>query len=151
MNLIPSINSVAHSYLTLKDPMNCSMPGFPVHHQLPEFTQTHVHWVGDAIQPSHYLSSPSHPPFKLSKNQGLFKRVRSLHLVTKILEFQLLLLFFLILFFNFTILYWFCHISTWILHGCTHVPHPEPLSHLPPHTIPLGHQSFQWTPRTYLL
>ena len=144
--------SDAQSCPTLCDPVNCSMPGLPVHHQLPEFTQTHVHWVGDAIQPSHHLSSPSHPPFKLSEHQGLFKRVRSLHLVAKILEFQLLFFFnFLILFFNFTILYWFFHISTWILHGCRHVPHPEPLSHLPPHTIPLGHQSFQWTLRTDLL
>ena len=54
-------SSVAQSCLTLSDPMNCSMPGLPVHHQLPEFTQTHVHRVGDAIQPSHPLSSPSPP------------------------------------------------------------------------------------------
>ena len=53
--------------------MDCSMPGFPVHHQLTEFTQTHVHWVSDAIQPSHPLSSPSPPTFNLSKHQGLFK------------------------------------------------------------------------------
>ena len=58
--------SSAQSYLTLCDPMNCSMPGLPVHHQLPEFTQTNVHWVGDAIQPSHPLSSPSPPAFNLS-------------------------------------------------------------------------------------
>ena len=51
--------------------MNCSTSGFPVHHQLPEFTQTHVHWVGDAIQPSHPLSSPSHPALNLSQHQGL--------------------------------------------------------------------------------
>ena len=55
-------SSVAHSYLTLCDPMDCSTPGFPVHHQLPELTQTHVHRVRDAIQPSHPLLSPSPPP-----------------------------------------------------------------------------------------
>ena len=59
--------------------MDCSTPGFPVHHQFPEFTQTHVHWVGDAIQPSHPLSSPSPPTFNLSLHQGLFKWVSSLH------------------------------------------------------------------------
>ena len=57
-------SSVAQSCLTLCDPMNCSTPGLPVHHQLPESTQTHVHWVGDAIQPSHPLSSPSPPALK---------------------------------------------------------------------------------------
>ena len=70
-------------------PMNRSMPGLPVHHQLPEFTQTLVHWVGDAIQPSHPLSSPSPPTFNLSQHQGLFKWVSSAHQVTKVLEFQL--------------------------------------------------------------
>ena len=65
-------NSVTQSCLTLCDPMDCSTPGFLVHHQLPEFTQTHVHWVGDAIQPSHPLSSPSPPAFNLSQHQGLF-------------------------------------------------------------------------------
>src|SRR5574342_282107 len=69
--------------------MNCSTPGLPVHHQLPEFTQTHVHWVGDAIQPSHPLSSPSPPTFNLSQHQSLFQGVSSLHQVAKILEFQL--------------------------------------------------------------
>ena len=59
--------------------MDCSTPGLPVHHQLPEFTQTHVHWVSDAIQPSHPLSFPSPPTFNLSQHQGLFKWVRSLH------------------------------------------------------------------------
>ena len=54
-------------------PMDCSMPGFPVHHQFPEFAQTHVHQVGDAIQLSHPLLSPSPPPFNLSQHQGLFK------------------------------------------------------------------------------
>ena len=67
--------------------MDCSTSGLPVHHQLPEFTQTHVHWVSDTIQPSHPLSSPS-PAFNLSQQQGLFKRVSSLHQVAKVLEFQ---------------------------------------------------------------
>ena len=62
-------SSVAQSCLTLCDPMDCSMQGLPVHHQLPEPTQTHVHWVGDAIQPSHPLSSPSPPAFNLAQNQ----------------------------------------------------------------------------------
>ena len=74
---------------TLCDPMNCSTPGLPVHHQLPESTQTHVHWVGDAIQPSHLLSSPSPPALNLSQHQGLFKRVSSSPQVAKVLEFQL--------------------------------------------------------------
>ena len=65
-------NSVTQSCLTLCDPMDCSTPGYLVHHQLPEFTQTRVHWVGDAIQPSHPLSSPSPPAFNLSQHQGLF-------------------------------------------------------------------------------
>ena len=64
-------NSVAQSCPTLCDPMNCSTPGLPVHHQLPEFTQTHVHQVSDAIQPSHPLSSPSPPAFNLSEHQDL--------------------------------------------------------------------------------
>ena len=100
---IYSVSSVAQSCLTLCDPMNHSTPGLPVHHQLPESTQTHVHWVGDAIQPSHPLSPPSPPALNLSQHQGLFKWVSSLHQVAKVLEFQ------------------------------------------------LQHQSFQWTPRTYLL
>ena len=73
----------------LCDPMDCSTPGLPVHHQLPEFTQTHVHRVGDAIQPSHPLSSPSSPALNLSQHQGFFKWVSSSHEVAKILEFQL--------------------------------------------------------------
>ena len=77
------------SCLTLCDPMNCSTPGLPVHHQLPESTQTHVHWVGDAIQPSRSLLSPSPPTFNLSQHQGLFKWVSSSHQVAKVLEFQL--------------------------------------------------------------
>ena len=74
-------SSVAQSCLTLCDPMNHSTPGLPVHHQLPEFTQTHVHWVGDAIQPSHPLSSPSPPARSPSQHQGLFQWVDSLHTV----------------------------------------------------------------------
>ena len=77
------------SCLTLCNPMNRSTPGLPVRHQLPEFTQTHVHWVSDAIQPSHPLSSPSPPALNLSQQQGLFKWVSSLHQVVKVLEFQL--------------------------------------------------------------
>ena len=66
-------SSIAQSCPTLCNPMNCSMPGLPVHHQLPEFTQTHVHRVGDAIQPSHPLSSPSPPAPNPSQHQGLFQ------------------------------------------------------------------------------
>ena len=80
--------SVAQWYPTLSNPMDCSTPGFPVHHQLPEFVQTHVHRVGDAIQPSHLLSSPSPPAFNLSQHQGLFQWVSSSHQVAKALEFQ---------------------------------------------------------------
>ena len=82
-------SSVAQLCLTLCDPVDCSMPGFPVHHQLPELTQTHVCRVSDAIQPSHPLSSPSPPAFNLSQHQGLFKWVRSSQQVAKVLEFQL--------------------------------------------------------------
>ena len=82
-------SSVAQSCLTLCNPMNCSIPGLPVHHQLPESTQTHVYCVGDAIQPSHPLSSLSPPALNLSQHQGLFKWVRSSHQVAKVLEFQL--------------------------------------------------------------
>ena len=82
-------SSVTQSCPTLCDPMNHSMPGLPVHHQLPESTQTHIHWVSDAIQPSHPLSSPSPPALNLSQHQGLFKRVSSSHEVAKVLEFQL--------------------------------------------------------------
>ena len=96
-------SSVAQSCPTLRDPMDCSTPGLPVHHQIPRFTQTHVHWVGDAIQPSHPLLFPSPTALNLSQHQGLFKWVSSSHQVAKVLEFQ------------------------------------------------LQHQSFQWTPRTYLL
>ena len=68
--------------------MDSSMPGLPVHHQLLEFTQTHVHWVGDATQPSHPLSSPYPPTFNLSQHQGLFKWDSSSHQVARVLEFQ---------------------------------------------------------------
>ena len=84
-----SSSSVTQSWPNLCNPMDCSMPGFPVHHQLPELAQTHVYWVGDAIQPSHPLSSPSPPAFNLSQHQGLFQWVSSLHQVAKVLEFQL--------------------------------------------------------------
>ena len=83
------IRSVAQSCPTLCDPMNRSTPGLPVHHQLPEFTQTHVHRVCDAIQPSHPLSSPSPPALNPSQHQSLFQWVNSLHEVAKVLEFQL--------------------------------------------------------------
>ena len=66
-------SSVAQSCLNLCDPTDCRMPGLPVHHQLPELTQTHVHRVGDAIQPSHPLSSPSPSALNLSQHQGLFR------------------------------------------------------------------------------
>ena len=75
--------------MTLCDPMDHSMPGLPVHHQLPEFTQTHLHWVGDVIQPSHPLSSPPSPAFNLSQHEGLFEWVSFSHQVAKVLEFQL--------------------------------------------------------------
>ena len=82
-------SSVAQSCPTLCDAMNHSMPGLPVHHQLPEFIQTHVHRVGDAIQPSHPLSSPSPPTPNPSQHQGLFQWVNSSHEVVKVWEFQL--------------------------------------------------------------
>ena len=82
-------SSVAQSCPTLLNPMDHSTPGLLVQHQLLECTKTHVYWVGNAIQPSHPLSSPSPPAFNLSQHQGLFKWVSSLHKVTKVLEFQL--------------------------------------------------------------
>ena len=81
--------SVAQSCSTLCKPMDCSTPGFSVHNQLREFTQSHVHWVGDAIQPSHPLSSPSPPAPNPSQHQSLFQWVSSSHQVAKELEFQL--------------------------------------------------------------
>ena len=83
------IRSVAQSCPTVCDPMNHSTPGLPVHHQLPEFTQTHIHWVNDAIQPSHPLSSPSPLAPNPSQHQSLFQWVISSHEVAKVLEFQL--------------------------------------------------------------
>ena len=82
--------SVAEACPTLCDTMNRSTPGLPVHHKLPEFTQTHVYRVGDAIQPSHPLSSPSPPAPNPFQHQGLFQWVNSSHEVAKVLEFQLL-------------------------------------------------------------
>ena len=81
------ICSVNKSHPTLWDPMNCSAPGSPVLHYLLEFAQTHVHWVSDAIQPSHALL-PSSPALNLSQHQGLFQWVNSLHQVPKVLELQ---------------------------------------------------------------
>ena len=83
------LSSVTQSCLTLCNPVNHSTPGLPVHHQLSEFTQTHVCRVGDAIQPPHPLSSPSPPAPNPSQHQGLFQWVNSLHEVAKVLEFQL--------------------------------------------------------------
>ena len=88
-HLSQSISSVAQSCPTLCDPMNRSTPGLPVHHQLPEFTQTYVHRVRDAIQPSHPRSSPSPPAPNPSQHQSLFQSVNSSHEVTKVLELQL--------------------------------------------------------------
>ena len=82
-------SSVSQLCLTLRSPMDCRTPGFPVHHQLPEPTQTHVHWVSDTIQPSHPLLSPPPPVFNLSQHQGLFKWISSSNQVAKVLEFQL--------------------------------------------------------------
>ena len=84
-----SVQFSCQSCPTLCNPMDCSMPGLPVHHWLPEFTQTHVHQVGEAIPPSHPLSSPSPPAFNLSQHQGLFQWVSSSHQVAKVLGFQL--------------------------------------------------------------
>ena len=80
--------SITKSCLILSYPMDYSMPGFPVHQCFPEFVQTHVHWVNDAIQPSHPLSSPSPPFLNLSQHQGLFKWVSSSHKVAQVLELQ---------------------------------------------------------------
>ena len=83
--------SVTKSCLTLYNPMDCSTPGFPVLHHVPEFTQTHVHGIGDAIQPSHPLSSPSPPAFNLSQHQGLFQWVSSWHQVVNYCSFSIAL------------------------------------------------------------
>ena len=82
-------SSVTQWCRILCNPIKCSMPGLPVQHQLPEPTQTHVHWLGDAIQPSHPLSSLSTPALNLSQHQGLFKWVNSSNEVAKVLELQL--------------------------------------------------------------
>ena len=86
--LCQSVSSVAQSCLTLCDPMDYSMPGFPVHNQLPELTQTHVHWVSEVVQPSLPLSSPP-PAFNISHHQGIFQWVNFSHQIAKVLEFQL--------------------------------------------------------------
>ena len=90
-NQITSVqfSSIAQSCPTLCDPTNCNTPGLPVYHQLPEFTQIHVHRVGDAIQPSHPLSSPFPPAPNPSQHQSLFQWVDSSREVAKVLEFQL--------------------------------------------------------------
>ena len=84
----PQFSWVTQLCPTLCYPMNRSTPGLPVHHQLPEFTQTHMHRVSDDIQPSHSLSSPSPPAPNPSQHQGLFQWVNSSHEVAKVLEFQ---------------------------------------------------------------
>ena len=89
LTCLHQFSSVTQSCPTLRDPMNRSTPGLPVHHQLPEFTQTHVHRVSDAIQPSHPLSFPSPPAPNPSQHQNLFQWVNSSHEVAKVLEFQL--------------------------------------------------------------
>ena len=86
---IGQFSSAAQSCLTFCNPMDCVTPGLPVHHQLSELTQTYVYRVGDAIQSSHPLSSPSPSAFNLSQNLGLFQLVSSLHQVAKVLELQL--------------------------------------------------------------
>ena len=88
-NFSVQFSSVTQSCPTLCDPIDCSTPGFSVHHQLLEFTQTHVHWVSDATQPSHPLSSLSPPAFNFCQHQGLLKWVSSSHQLVKVLEFQL--------------------------------------------------------------
>ena len=89
INYFSQFSSVFQLCSTLSSPMNSSMPDFPVYHQLSEFTQTHIHWVSDAIPASHPLLSPSPPTFSLSQHLGLFKWVSSSHQVANILEFQL--------------------------------------------------------------
>ena len=82
------LSFISQSCLTICDPMDCSSPGFPVHHQLPESIQTYVYQVSDAIQPYHPLLSPSPPAFNLSQHQGFFQFASSLHQVSKLLELQ---------------------------------------------------------------
>ena len=85
---ISQFSSVSQSCMTLCDPMDFSMPYFPVHHQLLDLSQTHAHWVSDTIQPAHPLLPPSSPAFNFSQHQGLFQWVSSSHQVAKVLEFQ---------------------------------------------------------------
>ena len=113
-------SSVTQSCLPICDPMDCSTPIFPVHHQLPELTQTCVHRIGDPIQPSHPLSSPSPPALNLSQYQGLFKWVSSLHQVAKVLEFLLQHQSFQWIFRTDFLLdgligfkFWYIHLRTW--------------------------------------
>ena len=90
VQVVPILNFLQFSSVqSLCNPMDCSTPGLPVHHHLLELTQTHVHQVRDAIQPSHLLSSPSSPAFNLAQHQGLLKWVSSSHQVAKVLKFQL--------------------------------------------------------------
>ena len=89
MTVFPGLDNISsvqfsHSVVFDCDPMNCSMPGLPVYHQFPEFTQTHVHRIGDAIQPSHPLSSPSPPAPNPSQHQGLFQWINSSQEVAKV-------------------------------------------------------------------
>ena len=84
-----SVHLLHHDWLTVTPWTTCSMPDFPVHYQLPDLAQTHVHPVSDTIQPSHPLSSPSPPALNISQHRGLFQWVRSSHQVAKALEFQL--------------------------------------------------------------
>ena len=86
--ILLQFSSVTQLCSTLCDPMDCNMLGFPVHQQLPELAQSHVHWVSDTIQPLHSLSSPSPPSFSLSQHQGLFQWVSSSHQVTKYWSFN---------------------------------------------------------------
>jgi len=88
-SICSSSSSIAQSCAMLCEPIDCSTPGFPVHHQILELAQIHVHRLDDAIQPSRPLSSTSPPAFNLSQHQGLFKRVGSSHQLAKVLEFQL--------------------------------------------------------------
>ena len=88
LNMLPQLSSVTQLCPTVCDPMDCSMPGFPVLHYLPRFAHTHVHWVGDTIQPSHPLSLPSCLALNLSQHQGLFHWVGSSHQEAKLLELQ---------------------------------------------------------------
>ena len=86
--VLSSSCSASQSHPTVCDSMDCSTPGFPVLHPLLELAQTHIHWVGDAIQPSCLLSSPSPPAFNLSQHQGIFQWVSSSHHLAKVTEFQ---------------------------------------------------------------